>query len=198
MKPSPGQVTQLLGSVSCGDQKALSELLAVVYSELKTLAAAKMRMERPDHTLQPTALVHEAFMRLVGQENLNWNSRTHFFGAAAEVMRRVLVDHARQRKSEKRGGGRPSASLDEALVVFETRSADLLELDSALKRLAELDPRQSRIVELRFFGGLSTAQVAKVVEVSERTVERDWRLARAWLMDDLGGRESDGESARRT
>ncbi len=124
MKPSPGDVTALLSSASGGDQKALAELLAVVYQELKQLAAGKMRVERPDHTLQPTALVHEAFLRLVGQDKVSWNNRTHFFGAAAEVMRCVLVDHARLRNSAKRGGGNRGASLDEALVLFETHSAD--------------------------------------------------------------------------
>ncbi len=182
MKPTPGEVTQLLSSVSCGDAESLAELLVVVYEELKQVAANTMRAERADHTLQPTALVHEAFVRLVGQEQVNWRNRTHFFGAAAEVMRRVLVDHARRRKSAKRGGGRPAERLDEALVIFETHSANLLELDDALKRLAELDLRQARIVELRFFGGLSIDQTARLLNISPSAVDRGWRLARAWLM----------------
>ena len=183
--PQGGEVTQLLASVSSGDGKALSDLMSVVYTELKSLAAAKLRWESPDHTLQPTALVHEAFMRLVGQRQLSWTSRAHFFGAAAEVMRRVLVDHARRRKAEKRGGGRASVQLDEALIAFETRSANMLDLDDALTRLARLDAQHARIVELRFFGGLTVKQTAKLLETSESTVERGWRLARAWLMKEL-------------
>ncbi|MEE8169661.1 MAG: sigma-70 family RNA polymerase sigma factor [Phycisphaerae bacterium] len=187
MKPSPGDVTALLGSASGGDQNALAELLSVVYEELRKLAAGKMRVEPANHTLQPTALVHEAFLRLVGQEKVNWRDRTHFFGVAAEVMRRVLVDHARKRKSAKRGGGRPRIQLDEALVLFETHSADLLELDEALKQLAELDPQQARIVELRFFGGLSIKQTSDLLGISQSAVDRGWRISRAWLMKELGG-----------
>ncbi len=185
MKPSPGEVTQLLTAVNRGDQAALAELLVLVYDELRKLAGDKMRKERPDHTLQPTAVVHEAFLRLVGQENLDWRTRTQFFGAAAEVMRRILVDQARQRKAAKRGGGRPREPLNEALVLFESQSTDLLELEEALKRLGELDPQQARMVELRFFGGLSIKQTAEMLEISPSAVDRGWRLARAWLMSEL-------------
>ncbi|MBI1850068.1 MAG: sigma-70 family RNA polymerase sigma factor [Planctomycetes bacterium] len=186
MTPSRGEVTGMLAAIQRGDRAALTALVPLVYDELRKLADDKLRREPTNHTLQPTALVHEAYIRLVGQEDLDFNNRTHFFGAAAEVMRRILVDHARRRRAAKRGGDRLGEKLDEALVFFEERSADLLALDEALKRLAVLDPQQSRIVELRFFGGLSVDEAARVLDVSPSTVARGWRLARVWLLNELG------------
>jgi RNA polymerase sigma-70 factor (ECF subfamily) len=184
--PSQGEVTQMLAAIGRGDRSALSSLIPLVYQELRKLADDKLRREPSDHTLQPTALVHEAYLRLVGQEQLDWNNRTHFFGAAAEIMRRILVDHARKRRALKRGGDRPGEALDEAIVLFEERSADLLALDEALTRLGRLDPEQVRIVELRFFGGLGVEETAGILGVSASTVARGWRLARAWLLRELG------------
>jgi RNA polymerase sigma-70 factor, ECF subfamily len=144
-----------------------------------------MRRERPDHTLQATALVHEAFMKLTEQKNVDWQGKAHFFGVAANVMRRILIDHARARLRTKRGSGGQKLSLDEGLLLTESRSAELLAVNDAMDRLAKLDPRQARIVELRFFGGLSVEETAEVVGVSPKTVKRDWSLAKAWLYEDL-------------
>lgn len=179
--PSQHDVTRLLIRLTDGDDGALGELLPLVYAELRRLAASYLRRERPDHTLQPTALVHEAYLRLVDQTQARWQNRAHFLGVAAQMMRRILVDHARGHRAEKRGGDFQILSLDENIDVSGERAADLVALDEALKRLAELDPQKSRVVELRFFGGLSVEETAEVLGVSAPTVKRQWRMAKAWL-----------------
>jgi RNA polymerase sigma-70 factor, ECF subfamily len=182
---NPGEVTELLIKIHAGDKQAEERLIPLVYSELRGLAAYYLRGERPDHTLQPTALVHEAYMRLTRMENVDWQSRSHFFATAATAMRRILVDHARAQRAEKREGFREAISLDDALVISPGRSPDLITLDEALDRLVQLDERQSRIVELRFFGGLREEEIAQALGISVRTVKRDWRVAKAWLYDEL-------------
>jgi RNA polymerase sigma factor (TIGR02999 family) len=181
---SPKSVTQLLADWSKGDQEALDGLMPLVYDELRRLAASYMRRERPDHTLQSTALVHEAYLRLVDQRSVKWQNRTHFFGVAAQLIRRLLVDHARTHQAAKRGAAY-KLSLDEAIDVPEQRDVSLLALDDALNTLAAMDPQQSRIVELRFFGGLSIEETAEVVGISPATVKRDWTLAKAWLYREM-------------
>ncbi len=181
MTPSPQQVTQLLLAWGGGDQAALDELMPLVYEELRRLAHQCIRRERPGHTLQTSALLNEAYLRLVDQKNIHWQDRAHFFGIAARLMRQVLVDYARKRGYAKRGGDAHRVPLDEAMIVSEERAADVVALDDALKSLAEIDPRQSQIVELRFFGGLSIEETAEVLAVSPGTVMRDWTLAKAWL-----------------
>lgn len=181
MAPSPEQVTQLLVAWSGGDQAARDELMPLVYEELRRLAHQCMSRERPGHTLQTSALLNEAYLRLVDQKSINWQDRAHFFGIAARLMRQILVDYARKRRYAKRGGDARRVPLDEALIVSEERAADVVALDDALKSLAEVDPRQSQIVELRFFGGLSIEETAEVLAVSPGTVMRDWTLAKAWL-----------------
>ena len=181
MAPSPQQVTQLLVAWGGGDQAARDELMPLVYEELRRLAHKCMRRERPAHTLQTSALLNEAYVRLVDQKNIQWQDRAHFFGIAARLMRQVLVDYARTRNYAKRGGDQCRVSLDEAMIVTRERAAEVVALDEALKTLAEIDPRQSQIVELRFFGGLSIDETAEVLAVSPGTVMRDWTLAKAWL-----------------
>jgi RNA polymerase sigma-70 factor, ECF subfamily len=181
MARSPQQVTQLLVAWGGGDQAALDELMPLVYEELRRLARRYMGRERPGHTLQTSALVHEAYVRLVGQKDIHWQNRAHFFGIAARLMREILVDYARRRRYAKRGGDARRVSLDEAMTVSAERAAEVVALDDALKSLAEIDPRQSQIVELRFFGGLSIEETAEVLGVSRGTVMRDWTLAKAWL-----------------
>jgi RNA polymerase sigma factor (TIGR02999 family) len=178
---APQQVTELLAAWGDGDQAALDELMPLVYEELRRLAHKCMRRERPDHTMQTSGLVNEAYLRLVDQKNIRWQDRAHFFGIAARLMRQVLVDYARKRRYAKRGADARRVSLDEAMIVSEGRAADVVALDDALKSLAEIDPRQSQIVELRFFGGLSIEETAEVLAVSPGTVMRDWTLAKAWL-----------------
>lgn len=181
MEPdSPQNVTQLLNAWRDGDDEALEKLIPLVYEELHRLAARYMRRERPGHTLQTTALVNEAYCRLIDQREA-WQNRAHFYGIAAQLMRRILVDHAKNRLREKRGGGALKISLDDTALVAESQSSQLLLLDDALKRLAELDPKKSRIVELKFFGGLTIEEMAELEELSKRTVEREWRKAKAWL-----------------
>lgn len=179
-----GDITRLLERAGSGDEAALEALMPVVYDELRKLAGGKMRQERADHTLEPTALVHEAYVRLVGHEG-SWSGRAHFFGAAAEVMRRVLVDHARGRLAAKRGAGAAREPLDTTIVAFERRATVLMDLEDALRRLADMDPQQARIVELRFFGGMTVDDIAALLDVSVSTVERSWRLSRAWLLREL-------------
>lgn len=179
--PGAGDVTLLLQSWSRGSEDALEELTGLLYRELHGLAAAFMRRERGDHTLQPTALLHEAFLRLVRQNRVRWENREQFLSIAARVMRRVLVDHARRVQAEKRGGALQTISLDEADDVAADRDVDLVALDDALIRLAEMDAEQGRIVELRYFGGLTIAETAGVLSVSPATVKRRWDSARAWL-----------------
>ena len=180
----PGEITQLLVKAKNGDRKAESELVPLVYDELRRLARRYMRHERPDHTLQATALVHEAYLKLIDQRE-SWQNRAHFFGVAAQVMRRFLVDHARAKLAQKRGGSREEISLDAALAFSPAQSDQFLALDEALERLSRLDPRQGRIVELKFFGGLTDEEVAEVLAISIRTVKRDWSVARAWLFREL-------------
>jgi RNA polymerase sigma factor (TIGR02999 family) len=178
---SQGEITRLLHAASSGSAEALNELFPAVYEELRTLAASHLRGERPDHTLQPTALVNEVYVRLVGQQTAGWRSQGQFFGVAAKAMRRILVDHARARRTLKRSATRTHLSLDEAVVDFQRRSADLEALDEALTALARVDARKAKVVELRFFGGLTAEQTAEMLETSLRTVNRDWELAKAWL-----------------
>jgi RNA polymerase sigma factor (TIGR02999 family) len=183
MDTSP-DITGLLLAWSDGDREALERLTPLVYRELKKLAESYLRRERPGHTLQPTALAHEAYLRLIDQQNVRWQNRAHFFGIAAQAMRRILVDHARARLAEKRGSGM-AVSLDEAIDVSDQRADQLLALDEALKTLAGLDPQQSRVVELKYFGGMTLEETAEVLGVSRATVIREWRMAKAWLYDEL-------------
>jgi RNA polymerase sigma-70 factor, ECF subfamily len=179
------EVTQLLVEVGRGDERAVSALFERVYAELRGLAKNYLRRERPDHTLQATALVHEAYVRLIGAENAGWESRVHFFNVAAQVMRNILVDHARRHRSEKRGSGERKLSLDDAVNFYAERDLDLVALDDALKQLEGLDPQQARIVELKFFGGLKIEEIAAAVGVSETTVSREWHKAKMWLRSRL-------------
>jgi len=188
-------VTLLLSALTRGEPDAASQLIPVVYEELRKLAASYMRAERADHTLEPTALVHEAYIKLVKHEAPEWQSRAHFFGVAAQLMRHILTDHARAHLRHKRGGGRQQIPLNEALVFSEDQSAELLALDASIQRLAEIDPRQSRTVELRFFGGLSVDETAEVLGVSPKTVKRDWSSAKAWLYADLK-QQHEGQSGK--
>jgi RNA polymerase sigma-70 factor (ECF subfamily) len=182
-----GEVTQLLQAARGGDENAARRLIPVVYQELRRLAGRYMREERRDHTLQPTALVHEAYLRLVEQAGVDWQNRAHFLGIAAQMMHRILVDHARGHARMKRGGEQIRVPLEEA-IVLPVNDGQLLALDEALHRLAKIDPRQSRIVELRFFGGLSVEETAEVLGVSPKTVKRDWSVARAWLHAEVAHR----------
>ncbi len=186
--PDAHEVTQILREWNSGTD-AQARLMPLVYDELRRLAQRFLRRERADHTLQPTALVNEAYLRLVDQSRVEWQDRAHFYGVAAQVMRRILIDHARAHASEKRGGGSgPRLSLDEALLQPEERAAELLALDEALKLLHETDERKGRVVELRFFGGLSVKETAEVLGVHTATVERDWVVAKAWLYRELAGK----------
>jgi RNA polymerase sigma factor (TIGR02999 family) len=183
--PSEKEVTQLLVAWGNGDQAALEQLTPLIYSELHQMAHRHLGRERRGHTLQTTALVHEAYLRLIDQNEVRWQNRAHFFAIAAQMMRRILVDYARARNVAKRGGGARQVSLDEALEVSDERAADVIALDEALAALAELDPRKSRIIELRFFGGLSIEETAEVLGVSPGTVMRDWTFAKAWLQREI-------------
>jgi RNA polymerase sigma factor (TIGR02999 family) len=185
MGASPKEVTQMLLDWSKGHQEALDKLMPLVYDELHRVADHYLRSERPDHTLQATALVHEAYLQLVDQRHVRWQNRVHFFGLAAQLMRRVLLEHARSHHAAKRGGGERKFSLSEAAGLSKKRETDLVALDDALTRLAAIDPQQSRIVELRFFGGLTVEEAAEVLDVSPRTVKREWRIAKAWLRREL-------------
>jgi len=178
-------VTQLLADWSKGDVGAREALLPLVYDELRKLAAAYLRRERPDHTLQPTALVHEAYLRLVEERSVDWQSRSHFFSVSAKLMRRILVDHARGHLAEKRGAGLPKVPLTEAMAMSRERPADLLALDESLTRLASRDPQQSRVVELRVFAGLTVEETALALGISPATVKRDWAVAKAWLLREI-------------
>ena len=178
-------VTQLLAAMQKRDGIASEQLFSIVYSELRKLAANYMRRERAGHTLQATALVHEAYMQLVDQTRVNWQSRAHFFGVAAQLMRRILVDYARSAHAAKRGGEASKLSLEEAIGLTDSKEVAFDEIDEALSRLAALDETQSRIVELRFFGGLTVEEAAEVLGISPSTVEREWRMAKAWLHKQL-------------
>jgi RNA polymerase sigma factor (TIGR02999 family) len=183
-----GEVTALLRDWSGGDRQALERLLPLVYDELRRLAASYLRQERPDHTLQPTALVHEAYLRLVDQRRVAWQNRAHFFGIAAQMMRRILVDHARRRQASKRSAAPVRVVTEAPDVAGSDRGTELLALDAALDGLARLDPDQARVVELRFFGGLTIEETAEVTSTSTATVKREWRTARAWLRREIGER----------
>jgi len=183
--PSEREVTRLLVAWSDGDLAALEQLAPLVYSELRRLARRHLGRERKGHTLQTTALVHEAYIRLIDQKEVRWQNRAHFFAIAAQMMRRILVDYARARNYAKRGGGAQMVSLDEAMEVSDERAADMIALDEALVALAELDQRKSRIIELRFFGGLSIEETAEVLGVSPGTVMREWTFAKAWLQREI-------------
>ena len=187
MSSSRSDLTALLSGASSGDQDALATLFSIVYDELRQVAAAALRRERPEHTLQPTALVHETFLRLTDDSAIWWENRSHFLAIASKVMRRILVEHARGRNAQKRGSGEVKRSLDEIDVAMPMVAVDLdlVTLDDALARLAVLDPRQARIVELRFFGGLTVEETAAVIGSSPRTVKRDWQVARAWLRREM-------------
>lgn len=192
-----GEITQLLVAWSHGEETALEMLTPIIYGELRRLAQSYMRQERADHTLQSTAVVHEAFIRLIDQ-NVEWKSRAHFFAIAAKMMRRILVDHARARSTSKRGAGMARVDVEERAIESQERSVDLLALDEALEHLARIDPQRSRIVELRYFGGLSNEESANVLGISPATVQRQWSGAKAWLYRELNGQESSsGESSGR-
>ena len=190
-EPSVGDISMLLRAWSDGDQNALDRLTPVVYDELRRLARRYMRRERPGHSLQTTALVNEAYTRLVDYKRMQWQDRAHFFAVSAQLMRRILVEHAR-RHNLKRGGGVQHISLDEAAFVGGGEDADLVVLDDAMNALARIDPRKVQVVEMRFFGGLSVEETAEVLKVSTVTVKRDWRAAKAWLYRELTGETTDG------
>jgi RNA polymerase sigma factor (TIGR02999 family) len=191
MGSSQAEVTSLLLEYAQGSQEAADKLIPVVYEELKRLARNYMRREDPCHTLQTTALVHEAYLKLVRQKDVNWQGRAHFIGVAAQLMRRILIDHAKGRLREKRGGEQVVVPLNEALTFSPERSEEILKLDEALVRLSKLDARQSRIVELRFFGGLSIEETAEFLKISPKTVKRDWTVAKTWLRSELRCRDGD-------
>jgi RNA polymerase sigma-70 factor, ECF subfamily len=178
-------ITQLLAEWRDGNQSALDELYPLVYDELHRLARRYMSRERKGHTLQTTALINEAYVRLVDQKNVQWANRSHFFAISAQIMRRILIDHARRQRYAKRGGGAQQVSLEEVAAVIPEQGRELVRLDEALKSLAEMDPRRSQVVELRYFGGLNNEEIAGVLNVSENTVTRDWNMARAWLYQQL-------------
>jgi len=190
MQSPPSQqheITELLLEWSDGNQAALDELYPLVYEELRRLAHRYLRRERKAHTLQTTALINEAYLRLVDQRQVHWENRSHFFGIAAKMMRRILIDHARRYQYVKRGGGATKLSLDEVAVVARERASELLMLDEAMTSLAKMDERRSLVVELRFFGGLNNEEIAGLLKISPNTVIRDWNLARAWLYKELTG-----------
>jgi RNA polymerase sigma factor (TIGR02999 family) len=185
MSASSDSVTNLLGEMRRGKREALDRLVPILHDELRRMAAGYLRRERPDHTLQPTALVNEAYLRLVDQRDLDWKDKAHFLGVAAHLMRLILVDHARARRAEKRGGDAGRVPLEEAVVAAIERDVDLLALDEALGRLGAMDAQLARVVELRYFGGLTTRETAEVLGVSTATVEREWATARSWLKREL-------------
>jgi len=182
---SESEVTLLLAQVAKGDEGAAAKLIPLVYNELRRLANSYMRREADYHTLQPTALVHEVFLKLIQQRSVDWKGRSHFFAIAAQMMRRILVDHARARLREKRGAGDRPIPLDDVFIFAPERSLELVKLDRSLERLAKLDDRQCKVVELRFFGGLTVEETAEALGVSPKTVKRDWSMAKAWLHGDL-------------
>jgi len=191
--PSPQGLTQLLIDWSNGSQDAVEQLFPIVYEELRRLAHRYMRRERPGHTLQTTAVVHEAYLRLIDQKHVQWQNRAHFYAIAAQMMRRILITHAQSHAYAKRGGGTLKVSLDEAAILSQTRAGELIALDEALKSLTAIDARRSQVVELRFFGGLSNEEIAEVLKISPNTVIRDWNVAKAWLYREMS-REQENES----
>jgi RNA polymerase sigma-70 factor (ECF subfamily) len=186
------QVTRMLSALSSGNQDVVSELVPLLYTELRRLAASYLKRERRNHTLQPTALVHEAYLRLVDQKDVRWQNRSHFIALAAQLMRRILVDHARSHQAAKRGGPLPKLSLDQAIAYSQERAGELVCLDEVLSRLAEIDPQEARIVELRVFGGLTVEETAQLLEISPATVKRDWAVAKAWLAREIKNEASRG------
>ena len=191
MDPSAADVTTLLNRFAGGDQEAAAQLVPLIYAELHRLAIRRLRRERPGHTLQATALVHEVYLKLAGQPNARWKNRTQFFAVASQLMRRILVDYARTQQRIRRGGRREKVSLDEVLLVAPDRSDELLAIHESLSRLEEMDSRQGRIVELRYFGGLTVDETAEVLGVSPKTVMREWNMAKAWLYGELKERQRD-------
>lgn len=189
LKPDTGshEVTQLLISWSDGDKGALEQLLPMIYRSLQKIAHSHLNRERSSHTLQTTALVHEAYLKLIDQNSVEWKNRSHFFAIASQAMRRILLDHARKQIAEKRGGEREKISLEDVDIALVTSNRELLALDEALNELEKIDPQQSRIVELRYFGGLTVEETAEVLQISPRTVAREWAMARAWLYRNLTG-----------
>jgi RNA polymerase sigma-70 factor (ECF subfamily) len=181
----PGEVTHLLLELKQGNKEAEGRLIPLVYKELRKIARISLLRESPDHSLQPTALVHEAYLRLIGIKEIDWQSRSHFFAVSATIMRRILVDHARSSRARKRRDGWDAVSLNEAILPSPERSPEILALDEALTRLTELDARQSKIVEMRFFAGMSEEEIGDALGISARTVKRDWRVAKAWLFKEL-------------
>jgi RNA polymerase sigma factor (TIGR02999 family) len=189
MTPEPKSITQLLIEWRDGDETALERLIPLVYEEMRRLARYYMRKERREHTLQTTALINEAYIRLVDHKGMRWQNRAHFYAVAAQAMRRILIDHARARQYAKRGGGAHLVELDEAAAVAHVQAAEMIALDEALTGLAAVDPRQSKVVELRYFGGMSVEETAEVLEVAAVTVMRDWRAAKAWLLREISSDE---------
>jgi RNA polymerase sigma factor (TIGR02999 family) len=186
---TPDEVTQLLIDWNKGDEGALEKLLPMVYEELRRLANSRLRNQRPDHTLQPTALVNEAYLHLIDCNNIQWQNRAHFFGVAAQLMRNILVDHARSHQAAKRGGDRHKVSIDDLPELAKGQDVDLIALDDALKGLAAIDEQKSRLVELRYFGGLTIEEAAEVLGVSPATVKREWNMARAWLLREMSNKD---------
>jgi len=193
MTPAPQEISRLLRAWGAGDQTALDRLVPLVYDELRRMARRYMDRQQAGHTLQTTALIHEAYLRLVDQQDAQWQNRAHFFGVAAKAMRSILVDYARTRQAVKRGGAFLLVSLDEAAVVSTERTAEMVALDDALVSLAAFDQRKSQVVEMRYFGGLTVEETAEVLKVSPETVARDWRLARTWLLRELSKTTIDAE-----
>jgi RNA polymerase sigma-70 factor, ECF subfamily len=191
MEPAPADVTSLLNKLAAGDQEAAAQLVPLVYEELRRLAAGRLRQERPDHTLQATALVHEAYMKLAAQNDAKWQNRAQFFGVASQAMRRILVDYARGQQRIRRGGKQQKLSLDDVVLVSTERTEEVLTVHESLSRLEKFDARQVRIVELRYFGGLTVEEIAEVVGISTKTVMREWQVAKAWLYGDLKDRYGD-------
>lgn len=195
MEYSPGDITLLLNRLANGDQQAAAELIPLVYNELHRLAVRRLRHERPDHTLQATALVHEAYLKLAGQPGARWQNRAQFFAVASQAMRRILVDYARTQQRTKRGGKQLRVTLEDVCVLSPRISEEVLAVDDSLARLEKEDPRQAQVVELRYFGGLTTEEAAEALGISTKTVTREWNVARAWLYADL--KESHRDGARR-
>jgi RNA polymerase sigma factor (TIGR02999 family) len=196
VEPSPADVTSLLNRLAAGDEEAGSQLVPLVYEELRHIAARRLRHERPDHTLQATALVHEAYMKLAAQRDAKWQNRAQFFGVASQVMRRILVDYARRQQRTRRGGKQQKVSLDDVLLVSPDRAEEVLAVHESLSRLEHLDARQARIVELRYFGGLTVEETAEVVDISTKTVTRELNVAKAWLYGDLKELHADDAAQR--
>src|SRR5688572_17183739 len=190
MAANPREITELLVCWSNGSPTAVEDLVTLIYPELRRLARRRMRQEDPAHTLQTSALINEAYLRLVNQRDVAWQDRAHFFAVAAQVMRRILIDHARKHHRAKRGGGAHHVALDEGAVIGQQRAAESLALDAALIQLAKIDERKSRIVELRFFGGLTVEEVAELMDLSPITIKREWRSARAWLQGEISARQT--------